>query len=108
MSDNIRPALYDSRYEAVVANKMNDNDIETVTLVGKLCESGDILAKDVNLPAIDPGDLVAMPVCGAYSIPMSSNYNSIPRPAIIMVKDGIAQYVRKRESYEDLYRLDVI
>jgi diaminopimelate decarboxylase len=79
-----------------------------VTIAGKLCESGDILVRDINLASVNPGDIVAIPVCGAYSIPMSSNYNATPRPAIVMVKEGRARLIRRRETYEDLMNLDLI
>ena len=108
MSDNIRPALYDARYETLVANKVNDIENDIVTIAGKLCESGDILAWNTELASISSGDFIAMPVCGAYSIPMSSNYNSIPRPAIVLLNKGQARIIRRRESYKDLIRLDVI
>lgn len=108
MSDNIRPALYGAKYEAIVANKVNNIENEIVTIVGKLCESGDILVKDARLASMSSGDLIAMPVCGAYSIPMSSNYNNALRPAIVMLNDGQAKLIRRRESYKDLIRLDEI
>jgi len=108
MGDNIRPTLYEARYEVLVANKANDNESTRVTIAGKYCESGDILARDVSLAPVSPGDIIAMPVSGAYAIPMSSNYNMVPRPAIVMVKDGKARLIRKRESYKDLLRLDLI
>jgi diaminopimelate decarboxylase len=108
MSDNIRPALYDAKYEALVANKVNDIENDIVTIAGKLCESGDILAWNAKLASISSGDLIAMPVCGAYSISMSSNYNSMPRPAIVLLNKGLARIIRKRESYKDLIRLDVV
>jgi diaminopimelate decarboxylase len=108
MGDNIRPALYEARYEALVANKVSDGEPTNVTIAGKYCESGDILARDVSLASVSAGDIIAIPVSGAYSIPMSSNYNMITRPAIAMVKDGKARLIRKRESYKDLMRLDSI
>jgi len=107
MSDNIRPALYGAKYEALVANKALDAEQDKVTIAGKLCESGDILATDANLASVSPGDIIAMPVCGAYCIPMGSNYNALPRPAIIMVRNGEARLVRQRESYQDLMKLDI-
>lgn len=107
MGDNIRPALYEAKYEALVANKIGAEASTKVTIAGKYCESGDILARDINLPPAAAGDIIAIPVNGAYSIPMSSNYNMVPRPAIVMVKDGEARLIRKRESYKDLLRLDV-
>jgi len=106
MSDNIRPPLYGARYEALVANRPAEQDAVTVTIAGKLCESGDILVKDIQLPRVVPGDVIAIPVCGAYCIPMASNYNAIPRPAIVFVHKGRARVVRRRETLEDLMRLD--
>jgi diaminopimelate decarboxylase len=108
ISDNIRPALYGAKYEALVANKAVKAEREVVTIAGKLCESGDILAKDVSLALAHPGDIIAIPVCGAYSIPMSSNYNAMPRPAIVMVKEGRARLIRRRETYQDMMSLDLI
>ena len=107
MGDNIRPALYDSQYEAVVANNMSSATEETVTLAGKCCESGDVLIRDARLPAMQPGDLVAIPSSGAYAPSMASNYNLNPRPAIVVVKDGDARLIRRRETYDDLMRSDV-
>jgi diaminopimelate decarboxylase len=108
MGDNIRPALYDAKYEALVANKASQDESTKVTIAGKYCESGDMLARDVNLAPVVAGDIIAMPVSGAYAIPMSSNYNMVARPAIVMVKDGKARLIRKRETYKDLSRLDVV
>ena len=108
MGDNIRPALYEAQYEAVAANKMSNTDFETVTLAGKYCETGDILVKDVSLPILDSGDLVAIPASGAYCIAMSSNYNMNPRPEIVMVSDGDSRIIRKRETYQDLMALDLL
>jgi|TARA_B100000959_G_scaffold83509_2_gene88921 diaminopimelate decarboxylase len=106
MGDNIRPALYEAQYEAVAANKMSRTHFETVTLAGKYCETGDILVKDVSLPILDSGDLVAIPASGAYCIAMSSNYNMNPRPEIIMVSDGGSRIIKRRETYQDLMALD--
>jgi diaminopimelate decarboxylase len=108
MSDNVRPALYGAKYEALVANKALKAGREVVTIAGKLCESGDILVKDINLASVHPGDIIAIPVCGAYSIPMASNYNALPRPAIVMVKEGRARLIRRRETYQDMMSLDLI
>ena len=107
MSDNIRPALYDASYEAVVANRMSDPPQETVTLAGKCCESGDVLIRDISRPVLEPGDIVAMPSSGAYAPSMASNYNHNPRPAIVLVKDGDARLIRRRETYEDLMLCDI-
>ncbi|MFQ5826685.1 MAG: diaminopimelate decarboxylase family protein, partial [Dehalococcoidia bacterium] len=108
MGDNIRPSLYGARYEALVANRAEEADSETVTLAGKFCESGDILIKDVALPPLSAGDIIAIPASGAYCIPMSSNYNASLRPAIIMVKEGRARLIRRRESYEHLMAGDLV
>ena len=107
MGDNIRPALYDSNYEAVVANRPDDPSEETITLVGKFCESGDYLIRDIDLPVLDQGDIVAIPASGAYAPSMASNYNLNARPPIVMVQGGEARLIRRRESYDDMMRSDV-
>ncbi|HEU4758783.1 MAG TPA: diaminopimelate decarboxylase, partial [Dehalococcoidia bacterium] len=107
MADNIRPALYGSRYSALVANNPLDQRRETVTIAGKYCESGDILLRDAELPPLEPGDVLAMPAAGAYALAMASNYNLSQRPAVILVKDGQARLMRRRETYDDLMRPDV-
>jgi len=107
MGDNIRPSLYSSKYEALVANKAGEAETEQVTIAGKFCESGDILIKDVYLPKLKEGDIIAVPACGAYCLPLASNYNVCLRPAIAMVKDGTARLIRRRETYEDLTRYDL-
>jgi diaminopimelate decarboxylase len=104
MGDNIRPALYGAKYEAVVANKMNEKDAGEVAIAGKFCESGDILVKDVNLPRLTAGDIIAIPVSGAYCLPMASNYNASLRPAVVMVKDGKGRLIQRRETFADLTR----
>ncbi|MBI2305077.1 MAG: diaminopimelate decarboxylase [Chloroflexi bacterium] len=106
MGDNIRPPLYGSRYQALVANKAASPEEETVTLAGRFCESGDVLIRDIALPELSPGDLVALPGAGAYCIPMASNYNMVPRPAIVLVFRGEARLIRRRETYEDLLNED--
>jgi diaminopimelate decarboxylase len=107
MADNIRPALYSSKYEAALANRMNEKDSSPVTIAGRFCESGDILVRDVMLPQVKRGDIIAIPVCGAYCIPMSSNYNAVPRPAVVMISEGRDRVIRRRETYQDLIRGDV-
>jgi diaminopimelate decarboxylase len=106
LGDNIRPALYGARYEALVANRVEEEPKEMVTLAGRFCESGDVLVKDIPLPRTSPGDTVAIPAMGAYSIPMASNYNAAPRPAIVLVNKGKPVLWRRRESYEDLMAQD--
>jgi diaminopimelate decarboxylase len=107
MGDNIRPALYDAKYEAVAAGRMQAKPDQRVTIAGKYCESGDILVRDVSLPLLAPGDVVALPAAGAYAPSMASNYNLNARPAIVMVKDGQARLVRRRETPQDMMRSDV-
>ena len=107
MGDNIRPALYGSEYEAVVASRMSAEPSETVTLAGKYCESGDVLVRDIEMPALESGDLVAIPSSGAYAPSMASNYNLNGRPAIVVVADGEARLIRRRESFKDMMALDV-
>ncbi len=108
MADNIRPALYEAEYEAVLANRANAEDTDTVTIAGKFCESGDILIKEIKLPDVAYGDIVAVPVCGAYCIPMASNYNASLKPAIVMVKEGTARIIRRRDTLQDLVRNDLL
>ena len=108
MADNIRPAMYDARYEALVANRPEEAPAEPVTIAGKYCESGDILIRDIALPSLQPGDILAVPASGAYAPAMASNYNGALRPAILFVKDGEARLVRRRETYEDLLRAEAV
>ena len=108
MADNIRPALYGAKYEAIVANKASVPEARRVTIAGKFCESGDILIKDINLPPVSTDDIIAIPDCGAYCLPMGSNYNASFKPAIIMVKDGKARLIRRRETLDDLIRCDLV
>jgi diaminopimelate decarboxylase len=107
MGDNIRPALYDAKYEAMLANRSSDDELENVRIVGKYCETGDILVKDVDLPSPRTGDLVAIPSSGAYGISMAGNYNLNPRPAVVMVEGGRSRLVRRRETYEDLMAVEL-
>jgi diaminopimelate decarboxylase len=107
MADNIRPAIYGSKYEAALANKALQKNEAVVTIAGKFCESGDILINDINMPLISSGDLIAIPDCGAYCLAMASNYNSSLKPPIVLVKEGNSRLIRRRETYEDLIKLDV-
>jgi diaminopimelate decarboxylase len=107
MADNIRPAIYGSRYEAIAAGKPGAPVEETVTVVGKYCESGDILISDIALPRLEAGDILAVPASGAYCLAMASNYNAALRPAVVFVHDGKARLVRRRETYADLLATDL-
>jgi diaminopimelate decarboxylase len=107
MSDNIRPALYQAKYEAILANKPLAKTNGTVSIAGKCCESGDMLIWDLPLPEADKEDILAVFCTGAYGYSMSNNYNRIPRPAVVFVENGKATLVVKRESYEDLLRHDL-
>ncbi|HXA43473.1 MAG TPA: diaminopimelate decarboxylase [Candidatus Solibacter sp.] len=107
MGDNIRPKLYGARYEAFKVDAPNAAATETVTIAGRYCESTDILIKDAKMPPLTSGDLVAMPAAGAYSLAMSSNYNYNVRPAVVMVRNGNATLMRRRETYEDLLATEV-
>lgn len=107
MSDNIRPALYGAKYSAMIANKAGNPPEEKVSVAGKCCESGDMLIWDIELPRIVPGDILAIFCTGAYHYTMSSNYNMLPRPAVVFVKDGSARLMVQRETYEDLLRNEV-
>ncbi|HYE11343.1 MAG TPA: diaminopimelate decarboxylase [Patescibacteria group bacterium] len=108
MTDNPRTALYDAKYDAVVANKAESVSNMLYTIAGKCCESGDIIIKDIELPVTVKGDILAVLSTGAYNYSMSSNYNRIPRPAVVFVRDGKAKLAVKRESYEDLLRNDMM
>jgi diaminopimelate decarboxylase len=107
MADNIRPALYQSRMEAVVANRMHAQTEGTYTIAGRFCESGDVLIRDIELPRMSAGDLIAVPGSGAYNIPQSCNYNAFCRPAVVMVREGKARLIRRRETIDDLMACDV-
>lgn len=106
MSDNPRPITYQSLYRAVVANRMNEPLNETVTIAGKHCESGDVLIKDASLPKTESGDILVLLGTGAYNYSMSSNYNRLARPAGVLVRDGHADLILRRETLEDLLRFD--
>jgi diaminopimelate decarboxylase len=106
MGDNVRPALYGAKYTARVANRMNDAPAQRVAIAGRYCEQGDILIEDVELPRVAAGDLIAIPCAGAYQMPMASNYNLIPRPAVIAVRDGEPRLIRRRETIEDMLRCE--
>ncbi|MBM7552405.1 diaminopimelate decarboxylase [Thalassobacillus pellis] len=106
MTDNLRPALYRAKYEALAANKMTSPLTEKVSIAGKCCESGDMLIWDVEVPEINPNDILAVLSTGAYGYSMSNNYNRFPKAAVVFVEKGEHQLVIERESHEDLTRLD--
>lgn len=108
MCDNPRYILYQSEYEAVVANRAEAKRTEKVTVAGKCCESGDVLMENVMMSEIKVGDTLAVFATGAYNYSMSSNYNRIPRPAVVSVNNGNAKVVIKRETYEDILKNDLI
>jgi diaminopimelate decarboxylase len=107
MGDNIRPKLYGARYEAYLASDPERAADGTVTIAGKYCESTDILITDIEMPALKPGDIIALPAAGAYCLAMASNYNGMPRPEVLMVRDGAARVMRRRETFEDLVAAEV-
>lgn len=102
MGDNIRPALYESKYAVVPVDRPIATRNQTVTVAGKFCDAGDVLARDVELPDLETGELLALPATGAYCLMMASNYNMQARPAVILVNDGKARLIRRRETYSDL------
>ena len=108
MGDNIRPALYQAVYEVVAAGKVNDAPTERVTIAGKYCESGDLLASGIMMPELVAGDVLAIPAAGAYCPSMASNYNLNPRPPMVLVNNGQSRLIRRRESYQDMMHCDVI
>ncbi|TXK83512.1 diaminopimelate decarboxylase [Paenibacillus sp. N3.4] len=108
MTDNPRPALYDSKYEALLANRATEQAEEIVSIAGKCCESGDMLIWDLNLPKVNAGDVLAVSCTGAYNYAMASNYNRIRRPGVVFVKDGQSDLVVKRESFDNIVGNDLI
>jgi diaminopimelate decarboxylase len=106
MSDNLRPMLYGSRYEALVADRAGERPDTLVTIAGKHCESGDVIVRDTMLAAPAVGDVLVTPATGAYGHAMASNYNGVPRPPVVFCRDGEARVVVRRESYDDLTARD--
>ena len=106
MSDNPRPQLYGSRYEALLANRVDEPVSGTYRIAGKHCESGDVLIDGVELPEPHRDDLLAVPATGAYTLAMASNYNGVSRPAAVLVANGRAELIRRRESLDDLLRFE--
>jgi diaminopimelate decarboxylase len=107
MSDNLRPMLYGAAYSAALVERMGSSDGGVCTVVGKHCESGDVLVRDVRLPDPRPGDVLVTPVTGAYGHAMANNYNGVPRPPVIFCAGGDARAVVRRETYEDLRGRDL-
>jgi diaminopimelate decarboxylase len=107
MSDNLRPMLYDAHYEALIADRPLAGGGQRVKLAGKHCESGDVIIRNVELPDPAPGDVVVTPATGAYGYALANNYNGVPRPPVVFVRDGSARLVVRRETYADLMSRDV-
>jgi diaminopimelate decarboxylase len=107
MADNIRPTAYDAKYTAVLASRVAGDHVTDVAIAGKYCETGDILIQRVALPLPRVGEVIAIPAAGAYQLSMASNYNMAPRPAVVVVNDGRARVVRRRETYDDLLAAEV-
>ena len=108
MSDNLRPMLYGSVYEAMLANRMLATPTERCQIAGKHCESGDVIVRDAVLPEPSAGDIVVTPATGAYGYSLANNYNGVPRPPVIFCREGDARVVVRRETYDDLAARDVV
>ena len=108
MTDNIRPSLYQARYECAIVNKMRTGEQKQVTIAGKCCESGDILITDVDIKGIETGDVLVITTTGAYGYSMSSNYNKIPKAAVVSVANGSSKVICRRQSLEELLVLEVL
>ena len=108
MFENPRVALYDADYTVIAANKAGEVCDRVYSVAGKCCESGDVLARDVKLPELGPGDILAVPSTGAYHYSMASNYNRNAVPPVVAVKNGRSAYMVKPQTYEDIVRNDVI
>jgi diaminopimelate decarboxylase len=106
MSDNPRPQLYGARYEALLANRANELPDGVFRIAGKHCESGDVLIDAIALPHPRRGDVLAVPATGAYTLAMGSNYNGVPRPAVVLVADSGVRLIRERETVGDLLRFE--
>jgi diaminopimelate decarboxylase len=107
MGDNVCPALYGEQMEAVLANRMRARLAGKVTVSGKFCESGDILIRDIEMPKIVSGDILAIAAAGAYSIPESMNYNAFFKPPVALLSKGKAKLIRRRETLADIIRCDI-
>ena len=107
MTDNPRYILYQSKYEILCANKANEERSQTVTVAGKCCESGDLIQEHAPLQKVEPGDILAVLSTGAYNYSMASNYNRVPRPPVVMVRNGEPELAVRGESYEDMAKNDL-
>ena len=108
MADNPRPSLYHAQYSAQIANKKSSSETETITICGRYCESGDVLIKEIELPKTEAGDILCVYNTGAYNYSMASNYNRVPKPAMVLVKDGHSDLIIRRETWEDLIKNDIV
>ena len=107
MADNIRTPLYDAKYDGVVANKAGETKTKVVTIAGKCCESGDLICKDLHVTGnIEAGDIFAVFSTGAYNYTMSSNYNQLPKPAVVFTYKGKSKVVIRRQTFDDLVEYD--
>lgn len=107
MGDNPRYALYESDYQILVANKLNEKADYKATVAGKCCESGDLIQEDVIIPKPEKGDIIAVLSTGAYNYSMASNYNRIPKPAMVMINNEEPRIIIKRETFEDIIKNDI-
>jgi diaminopimelate decarboxylase len=107
MADNIRPALYGARYTALLASRADTPPGPPVAVAGRYCESGDVVLRDLALPPAVPGDLLALAVAGAYTLSMASTYNLVPRPAVVLVANGQARLMQRRETEDELLARDL-
>jgi diaminopimelate decarboxylase len=107
MGDNLEVALFQQRYEAALAQRLHEDAVEDVVVVGRHCESGDVLIDPLRLPEVRVGDLLAVPATGAYTHTMANNYNGYRRPPVVFVRDGAARAVIRRETWEDLFARDL-
>ena len=107
LPDNPRPALYQAAYDAVVANRYGEEATEVATIAGRCCESSDILIRDLRVPPLASGDILAVKSTGAYCHSMASNYNKVPVPAVVAIRDGVPRISVRRQTYEELYERDV-
>jgi diaminopimelate decarboxylase len=108
LADNPRPALYQAKYTALLANRANEAETDAVAIAGPFCESSDIMIQAVDLPLAAPGDILAVPVAGAYQLSMSSNYNAALRPAVVFIDDNGVKLVQRRETWDDLIARDLV